>query len=294
MLTQKAWIACAVLLGAVALISGCMEQGTSKPFVNSAPTLEQNAIAPSAAKSTAGSTQGDAEHAHKPGAHGGIMVSLGRDSYHAEAVFEKGGLLRLYMLGKDESRVIDVEKQTLRGFVKAEGDNEAEALTFDAEPQEGDANGRTSQFVTRLPEGLGDRGLEVTVPNLVISGERFRLGFSSATPQHEATMPDKVTDNEERELYLTPGGKYTASDIIANGNITAVAKFKGLKSSHDMFPKKGDKICPVTKTKANPEFKWVVDGKKYEFCCPPCVDEFVKTAKTKPDEIRHPESYVKQ
>ena len=45
------------------------------------------------------------EHAHKPGAHGGIIVALGRDSYHVEAVFEKGGLVRLYTLGKDEARV---------------------------------------------------------------------------------------------------------------------------------------------------------------------------------------------
>lgn len=42
-----------------------------------------------------------AGHEHKPGAHGGIIVSLGKDSYHAEAVFEKDGAIRLY-LRKDE------------------------------------------------------------------------------------------------------------------------------------------------------------------------------------------------
>ena len=222
------------------------------------------------------------------------MISLGRDSYHAEAVFEKGGVLRLYTLGKEESRVIDVEKQTLKGFVKAEGDAEAQEFALDAEPQDGDEEGRTSQFVGTLPKGLWGLNLEVTIPNIKISGERFRLGFKSTPEEHDEGMPNRVADDDERQLYLTPGGKYSEADIKANGGVTATAKFKGLKSSHDMFPKTGDKICPVTKTKANPKFTWVVDGKTYEFCCPPCVDEFVKTAKATPDEIKSPTDYVKR
>jgi len=54
------------------------------------------------------------------------------------------------------------------------------------------------------------------------------------------------------------------------------------------MPKKGDRICPISKTKANPTFVWIVGGKSYTFCCPPCIDEFVKTAKEKPDRIKDP------
>jgi YHS domain-containing protein len=50
----------------------------------------------------------------------------------------------------------------------------------------------------------------------------------------------------------------------------------------------------VTLTKANPKCAWIVGGKTYEFCCPPCVDEFVKTAKEQPAEIKEPEDYVKK
>ena len=57
------------------------------------------------------------------------------------------------------------------------------------------------------------------------------------------------------------------------------------KAEHDLKPKAGEKICPATLTKANPKFSWVIDGKTYEFCCPPCVDEFVALAKEKPDGI---------
>jgi hypothetical protein len=36
----------------------------------------------------------------------------------------------------------------------------------------------------------------------------------------------------------------------------------------------------------------VIGGKEYQFCCPPCVDEYVRKAKEKPDEVKPPESYV--
>jgi YHS domain-containing protein len=103
-----------------------------------------------------------------------------------------------------------------------------------------------------------------------------------------------LRDDVEKELYLTPGGRYTASDIAANGNVTASQKFKSFRSKHDMNPKAGDRICPVTETKANPECTWIIDGKSYQFCCPPCVDEFVKLAKASSDALATPESYVKK
>jgi YHS domain-containing protein len=61
-----------------------------------------------------------------------------------------------------------------------------------------------------------------------------------------------------------------------------------------MKPKPGDKICPVTMTKANPKCAWVVGGKTYEFCCPPCVDEFVKLAKENPNDVKAPGAYIKR
>lgn len=297
----------AVLWGGLFYLTGCSKQPNPTPTqattsvapepTVSSVTLEVTPVAglntpvPEMPLAEDGSLT---EHGHIPGAHGGIMVSLGRDSYHVEAVFEKGGVLRLYTLGKDETRVIDVEQQSMRGFVKAVGENEAQQFMLEPERQEGDAEGRTSQFAGKLPEGFAGKDLEITVPSIVISGERFRLGFQSAAEQHDEGMPEKVSDNAERELYLTPAGIYTVADIAANGNATASERFKGKKSSHDMRPKPGDKICPVTMTKANPIFAWVIGGKTYEFCCPPCVDEFVRMAKESPDEIKAPEEYVKQ
>ena len=107
-------------------------------------------------------------------------------------------------------------------------------------------------------------------------------------------MPAKVADDQERELYLTPGGCYTSEDIVANGSVTASEKFKGVMAKHDLKPKAGDVLCPITFTKGNPKFTWIVGGKPYEFCCPPCIDEFVATAKRDATAIKDPTDYVKR
>ena len=268
--------------------------GCSNP-VDSSSTAPSQATT-SAPKATPGAGgQHQEDHGHKPSAHGGILVSIGSDSYHAEAVFEKGGVLRLYTLGKDESKVLEVQSQPLTAYVKPEGGAESESVVLQPKPQPGDKEGMTSLFVGQLPKELWGKSVEVTIPSIQIGGERFRLSFKSVTASEaHGGMPTKVADEEERKLYLTAGGKYTESDIKANGNVTASQKFKGLKAEHDLKPKPGDKICPVTLTKASPKFSWVIGGKTYEFCCPPCVDELVALAKEKPDELRDPSEYVKK
>ena len=272
----------ATLAGVVLVLAGCNNATTP-----SAPQPSK-ATAPGAAVPT---TKSDGEHGHKPTAHGGIVVPIGSDSYHAEAVFEKGGVLRLFTLGANEAAVLEVEAQPLTGYVKAEGGTESESFVLAPKPQPGDKPGMTSLFVGHLPKDVAGKKVEVTIPSIRIGTERFRVAFKSVPDAGEHGMPSKVADDDERKLYLTPGGKYTEADIKANGGVVASAKFKGLKAEHDLKPKAGEKICPVTLTKANPKFSWVIDGKTYEFCCPPCVDEFVALAKEKPDEIKPPEEY---
>lgn len=278
------FIACGGALAVTLAAAGCGSRQTdpsSQPSKQTSPTAAAN--------------DPSEDHGHAPGAHGGILVSLGRDSYHVEAVFEKGGMLRLYMLGGDETKVQEVDAQELAAYVKAAAANESVSVPFKPQPQPGDAAGKTSTFVAQIPADLAGQNLDVTVPSIRIAGERFRLGFTSTPASHgDDIMPDKVSDAEERQLYLTPGGLYTEADIRANGNVTASQKFATFKSAHDMKPKPGDKICPVTMTKANPKCSWIIGGKSYEFCCPPCVDEFVKLAKESPGDVKQPADYVKK
>ena len=235
----------------------------------------------------------EAHHEHKPGAHGGMMVAIGKDNFHGEVVVEKGGILRFFTLAHDETKLLEIDAEPISAFVKAEGDTEAVPLVFRPEPQNGDMKGKTSQLVGHIPRELWGKNLDVTIPSIRIGTDRFRVGFKSTNDTH-AAMATGTEIEAERKLYLTPGGKYTLEDIKANGNMTASQKFKGLKANHDLTPKSGDKICPITLTKANPQFSWIIGGKTYEFCCPPCVDEFVAQAKGLPEDIKEPEYYRKK
>jgi YHS domain-containing protein len=274
---------------ALAYLTGC-NSGTPSATGTKESTTKSSGQ-PSASVPTVAA---EGEHAHREGAHGGNVVEIGRDSYHAEPVFEAGGSLRLYMLGQDEARVLEIEEQALTAYVKPEGGTEAVAVTLKPDPQDGDAPGKTSRFAGAVPKALADRTLDVTVPSIRITGERFRFSFTSAGAAREEGVPAKVAGGEERALYLTPGGKYTEADIKANGGKTASEKFKGTMAAHDLKPRPGDPICPITLTKANGKVTWVVGGKTYEFCCPPCVDEFVTLAKEHPEQVKEPGDYVKK
>jgi hypothetical protein len=280
-------ISSVLCLGLIALtlaaIVGCSESKDESPAVSSGPPETK---APTLAV--------PGEHGHKPGSHGGNIVEIGRDNYHAEAVFEKRGVVRLFILGKDESRVQEVEVQSLTAHVRPDGGSESVAIEIEATPTKEDSAGKTSQFVGKLPRALWSKPVEITVPSIRIAGERFRFAFKNAVEAAHTGMPPGANDEEARQLYLTPAGKYTAADIKANGEMTAAQKYGNKMSSHDAKPKVGDRVCPISETKANPTFTWIVDGKNYQFCCPPCIDEFVRTAKEKPGEIREPGEYVKK
>jgi hypothetical protein len=234
-----------------------------------------------------------AAHSHLPGEHGGIIVAVGQDHYHAEALFTQDGAFKLFTLGHDQTQVNPVPSQTITAYIRAPENTASIPVVLEPTPQPGDAKGQTSVFEGKLPlEFLGSQ-LLVVVPSIEIGDKRYRFSFMTKD-EHQPEMPRKVTDDAERQLYLTPGGKYTAADIKANGSMTASEKYRGFQSTHDMHPVVGDVICPITSTKANPKCTWIVNGKQYSFCCPPCIDEFVKLAKEHPDDVQDPRYYVQK
>lgn len=97
----------------------------------------------------------------------------------------------------------------------------------------------------------------------------------------------------EQDLFLTPGGKYTEEDIMANGNTTRSEKFKSYIPHFHADAEPGDVMCPVSLKKANSECSWIIGGNSYKFCCPYCIDEFLQLAKEHPEKIQDPEVYVK-
>lgn len=222
------------------------------------------------------------EHKHKPGQFGGFIMELGRDNYHLEVSLGKDGLITVYTLGKDETKVLAVENQVISAYLK-DGDK------FDLMPNPQDGDGeKVSRFSGKLPAKYLSEAEISIVFNIVMEGQRFRARIAiTQLPQTD------LSSAEEKKLYLTPAGIYTEQDIIANGRMTASAKFKDFVPSHDLKPKKGERICPITLTKANPKCSWIINGKEYWFCCPPCVEEFLILAKEKPEQVKLPEEYVK-
>ncbi len=67
-------------------------------------------------------------------------------------------------------------------------------------PQDGDAPGKTSQFLGKLPEGAIGKAIDGTIPNLRFGTERFRVGFTTAVESHDSGMPAAVTGDEEQNF----------------------------------------------------------------------------------------------
>jgi hypothetical protein len=244
-----------------------------------------------------------AARVHDHASHRGGTVQSAGDN-HIELVAETGGRLRLYLLGRDEATLNPIAAAELIAEARTPAGLEVTRLPLRAEPQPGEAPGTAAQFAGQLPPELRGRPVEVAV-NVPINGKTYRVRFTPETRKEEAAHAESVeedsampaanlSDAEERALFLTPGGLYTQADIDANGEQIPSIKFRGIQAAHVMNPKPGARVCPITNTLANPKFTWIVNGKAYPFCCPPCVTEFVKLAKTDPKAIRPPESYVKR
>ena len=115
-----------------------------------------------------------------------------------------------------------------------------------------------------------------------------------ATRTSPASDASSLTLAEERQLYFTAGGAYSRADIAANGRLTPTQKYRGLRTRHDLNPRPGDAICPITRTKADRDCTWIVSGHTFSFCCPPCIDEFVRRAKESPAAVGSPADFVQE
>jgi hypothetical protein len=112
-----------------------------------------------------------------------------------------------------------------------------------------------------------------------------RIWRSAGQPDRDWMSPRSLTSAAERELFLTPGGAYTEADIDANGRTTPSVRYAAFQARHDLNPQSGDPLCPITRTKASPDCTWIIAGHTYQFCCPPCIDEFVRLAKDQRQEL---------
>lgn len=236
------------------------------------------------------------DHPHAGAPHGGVIVPLGDEDnhYHVEALREAGGVLRLYLLDGDAAKVREIELQTPTAHVRREkGAGDATILLMPV-PEQGDTEGKTSQFFSKLPPALWGERLVVHVSDLALAGQKVSFEFTAPGDPEGSDKALAARIDQQEKFFRTPGGQYTKADIQANGDRSAFQKYRGFQPKHDLKPHPGDRLCPVTRTKATLDCTWVVGGGAYTFCCPPCVEEFVKWAKHRPEVIQPPQTYVKQ
>jgi YHS domain-containing protein len=229
-------------------------------------------------------------------AHSSNVLAAG--DHHIEAKVSPSGKVEIFIYGQKERQLQPIPTLGLDLLMEVEATVPGEdsvPVPMTAKPYPTDPKGTASRFVGQFDrrDNKQNVGLNVTLP---IQNQTYRVQFQAenlaGTPT-EVAMPQAVSSSEADKLFLTPGGLYTEADIAANGRKTATQKYGMQMSAHDPKPQPGDRICPITDTKANPRFAWIVGGKTYLFCCPPCIEEFVTRAKTKPSTIKAPEAYTR-
>jgi YHS domain-containing protein len=169
-------------------------------------------------------------------------------------------------------------------------------VTLRPAPQPSDPAGSASAF-TGAHEALKQRkGFAGTVSGQM-AGKKYTGDFQAAPHDGHSAGPVALASGptqRESDLFLKPGGIYTQADIEKNGNTVPSVKYQGISFPHDDDLKPGDRLCPVTVNKADEQCTWWVNGKQYQFCCPPCLEKFVKQAKESPEKIKEPGEYIKR
>ena len=279
---MKTFIATATLAALLSL-AGCNKQNpasTSKPSATSEKKTEA--------------------HAHGIGPNGGLVFELGK--YHAEFLVDhERKECTVHLLSSDETnpKPVKVDARDLMlttKEIKTPDGKIIPRIILKLQPR---LDKSDVTIFTGKDQGFGNNvnfaGMVVGEIDGKPSMGEFKAeaeghGHPGSVAQAGAGKPNP----KEVALFLTPGGIYSAADINQNGNIVPSVKFEGMSWLHDDDLKKGDKLCPVTDNKADAQCVWVVNGKKYEFCCTPCLEKFVNWAKNQPDKVKPPEAYIKE
>lgn len=152
---------CIVLTSALLFAAGCgSDEGDSQEYGKSKDSSTKPA------------------HVHEEGPHGGHLIELGEEEYHAELVFDKESRkTTLYVLGSDPHDAHPIDAKEIEFHLEA-GDDYKE-LMFAADRQEEDPEGKSSRFVLAaddLPEEIDDEEkfvghIDITIGDKVFEGE---------------------------------------------------------------------------------------------------------------------------
>ncbi len=84
-------------------------------------------------------------HGHEHGPHGGELIELGEEEYHAEVVFdEDSDKVTLYFFGGDAKSAVAIEAKELTLILSTK--NKPQTYTLAAVAQDADGDGKSSRF----------------------------------------------------------------------------------------------------------------------------------------------------
>jgi len=88
----------------------------------------------------------DDAHSHpEHGPHGGELVELGKQAFHAELVHGDGGI-SMYVLDESASKMVPVSSQTL--VISLKHDGQLQSFDLAANPEANDTAGQTARFTS--------------------------------------------------------------------------------------------------------------------------------------------------
>ena len=160
-----------LLVAATYAASGCGKPTATPPAGGSAESSADGHV------HAEGEThvEGD-EHEHATtGPHGGSLIELGAEEYHAELVHdEAAGTITIYVLDGTAKKAVAIEAAELLVNVKHDGKGEQFKLT--ASPDTSDPAGKSSRFTSSDAELSGDLDDEHATAELVaeVNGKQFR------------------------------------------------------------------------------------------------------------------------
>ncbi|MBI2806266.1 MAG: hypothetical protein HYX68_14905 [Planctomycetes bacterium] len=207
-----------------------------------------------------------------------------------EVLVEADGRIHLFLSGEHTEEAVEVLRQLLIAQVKRQGESGSTSVVLRPAEKPGASDEKTSHFIGRFSPELMESRLSVSIVKLAIDGRDFAFQFE---------LPDRRDGKKraaeiERALVLASKGKYTQADVEAAEKQLPSEKYLGIIVVHDLRAKTGDSLCPVTRAKTDPRIRWQVNGRTYQFCCPPCIVEFVGAAQASSKTMVAPEDLVKK
>ena len=162
------------------------------------------------------------EHGHgEKGPHGGSIVELGNEEFHAEIVLDHDAhVLRVFVLGKDAKTAAPTAATEIT--VAAEG---KDAVTLKAVPQEGDGEGKASRFELideKLVHDILDAkflhgDLRITIGDKPYSGH-IDMHLDDVHHEHKDEAKKDDAKPDEAKQHATPSEPEKKEDAPKDGD----------------------------------------------------------------------------